>query len=44
MYAYADFLNYGSGIYVHVVGDLIGGHSLKIIGWGIENGISYWIA
>lgn len=36
---YEDFMNYQSGIYKHVSGDQLGGHAVKIIGWGD----GYWI-
>ena len=39
---YADFLSYKSGVYKHVTGDLLGGHAIKIMGWGTENGEDYW--
>lgn len=39
---YEDFLNYQGGIYVHQGGKLGGGHAVKLIGWGEENGIPYW--
>ena len=39
---YADFLLYKSGVYEHTVGDFLGGHAIKIIGWGIENGVRFW--
>ena len=31
---YEDFYNYKSGIYSYVSGSLLGGHAVKIIGWG----------
>jgi hypothetical protein len=35
---FEDFINYESGIYEHVGGQLIGGHAIKLIGWGtIQN-------
>ncbi|KAL7673280.1 hypothetical protein ACOME3_008146 [Neoechinorhynchus agilis] len=40
---YEDFLNYKEGIYHHVTGSVGGGHAVKIVGWGVENGIKYWI-
>ena len=40
---YEDFVTYSSGVYQHVTGSALGGHSLKIIGWGIENDIKYWL-
>jgi len=39
---YADFENYVSGIYKHVSGDELGGHAVKLVGWGTENGVDYW--
>lgn len=39
---YGDFPNYKSGVYHHVSGDALGGHAIKIIGWGVENGTPYW--
>ena len=40
---YEDFSSYKSGIYQHVYGKKEGGHGVKIIGWGEENGVKYWI-
>lgn len=31
------------GIYTHVAGDFVTDHGAKLIGWGIENGRSYWL-
>lgn len=39
---YEDFGVYKSGIYQHIEGKLVGGHSVKLVGWGVENGIPYW--
>jgi len=39
---YADFENYASGIYHHVSGAMMGGHAVKITGWGVESGSKYW--
>eukprot|EP01017_Pseudomicrothorax_dubius_P012442 TRINITY_DN1514_c0_g1_i2.p1 TRINITY_DN1514_c0_g1~~TRINITY_DN1514_c0_g1_i2.p1 ORF type:complete len:299 (-),score=57.37 TRINITY_DN1514_c0_g1_i2:61-957(-) len=41
---YNDFFAYQSGIYYPVSGDYVGLHAVKIIGWGVENNISFWIA
>ncbi|VIO89056.1 Uncharacterized protein BM_BM2365 [Brugia malayi] len=41
---YTDFLHYTSGIYKHVAGSVGGGHAVKILGWGIDQGVSYWLA
>lgn len=40
---YEDFLTYKSGVYKHLTGDSLGGHAIKIIGWGKENGLDYWM-
>jgi len=41
---YADFLSYKSGVYQYTFGDELGGHAVKIIGWGVtSNGVKYWI-
>ena len=40
---YEDFLHYKSGIYVHISGDLLGGHAIRILGWGEEEGVKYWL-
>ena len=39
---YEDFLTYKSGVYQHVTGDELGGHAVKMIGWGVENNTPYW--
>ena len=39
---YEDFVLYHEGIYQHVSGARLGGHAIKIIGWGVENGVKYW--
>jgi len=43
MTVYEDFEAYSSGIYQHVTGKSLGGHAIKMIGWGSENGVDYWI-
>lgn len=40
---FEDFMTYKAGIYVHTNGKQLGGHAVKIIGWGVENGQEYWI-
>ena len=40
---YQDFMNYKSGVYQHIYGDLIGGLAIKCIGWGTERGVDYWL-
>ncbi len=40
---YEDFPLYKKGIYQHKTGDALGGHAVKLIGYGVEQGIKYWI-
>jgi cathepsin B len=39
---YQDFMSYSGGIYKHTTGDYVGGHCVKIVGWGNENNTNYW--
>jgi len=39
---YADFVTYKSGVYRHTSGGALGGHAVKIVGWGVEGGDQYW--
>jgi len=40
---YEDFLHYKSGVYVHTTGSYLGGHAVKIIGYGTESNLPYWL-
>jgi cathepsin B len=42
---YADFESYKSGVYQHVTGDYLGGHAVKILGWGVDaaSNLPYWL-
>jgi cathepsin B len=40
---YADFPSYKSGVYKHVSGSELGGHAVKILGWGVEDSTPYWL-
>jgi cathepsin B len=40
---YDDFGNYKSGVYKHVSGKFDGGHCVRLLGWGVENGVNYWL-
>jgi len=40
---YEDFVTYKSGVYQHVTGSALGGHAIKMIGWGVEDGVKYWL-
>jgi cathepsin B len=35
-------MTYKSGIYVRTSTEAEGGHAVKIVGWGVENGVNYW--
>lgn len=40
---YSDFENYVSGVYQKTAGsEFMGGHAVKIVGWGEDNGTKYW--
>ncbi|RDX71752.1 Cathepsin B-like protease 2, partial [Mucuna pruriens] len=41
---YEDFAHYKSGVYKHVTGFELGGHAVKLIGWGTtDDGEDYWL-
>nr|XP_048336814.1 cathepsin B-like protease 3 isoform X1 [Ziziphus jujuba var. spinosa] len=41
---YEDFAHYKSGVYKHITGDVMGGHAVKLIGWGTTDaGEDYWL-
>ena len=41
---YEDLLSYKSGVYKHVSGSLVGAHTAKVIGWGVDpEAGKYWI-
>jgi cathepsin B len=41
---FEDFAHYKSGVYKHLYGDPIGGHAVKLIGWGTtDDGVDYWV-
>lgn len=41
---YEDFLHYRSGIYQQVAGNALGDHAVRLIGWGVDNDVLYWLA
>ncbi|OEH74737.1 putative cysteine proteinase [Cyclospora cayetanensis] len=41
---FEDFLMYKSGVYHHVSGSPMGGHAIKVIGFGNQDGKDYWLA
>lgn len=39
-----DFAHYKSGVYTHIKGYVLGGHAVKLIGWGTtDDGEDYWV-
>lgn len=40
---YEDFMHYSGGIYKHKEGKALGGHAVKVVGWGQEGSTFYWI-
>lgn len=40
---YQDFMSYKTGVYHHVTGSLVGYHAVKLMGYGKEGGIPYWL-
>jgi cathepsin B len=41
---YSDFPNYKSGVYQRHSLVPMGGHAIRLLGWGKENGVDYWLA
>ena len=39
---YSDFENYAGGIYHATSTKSLGGHAIRIVGWGVEGGVKYW--
>jgi cathepsin B len=40
---YEDLILYKDGVYQHVHGKQLGGHAIRILGWGEERGVPYWL-
>lgn len=42
---YDNFMTYTSGVYDHISGKYLGGHAVKLIGWGTDSasGEDYWL-
>jgi len=42
---YEDFMTYTGGVYYHVTGSGLGGHAVKMMGWGTDadTGMDYWL-
>jgi len=44
-FVFSDFMHYQSGVYVKskTAQGPLGGHAVKILGWGTEAGVPYWL-
>nr|AAO60044.1 midgut cysteine proteinase 1 [Rhipicephalus appendiculatus] len=42
-FVYADFPSYKSGVYQQHMIKFMGVHAIKILGWGTEDGVPYWL-
>jgi cathepsin B len=40
---YQDFMSYKSGIYKRTSDYLLGGHAVRIVGWGTDGTTEYWV-
>jgi len=40
---YEDFLSYKTGVYQHTTGSELGGHAVRILGWGTEDNTPFWL-
>lgn len=40
---YEDFLSYSTGVYQHSSGRMLGGHAVRVVGYGTESGTDYWL-
>lgn len=42
---YEDFMSYTGGVYHHTTGRSLGGHAVKLMGWGVDEktGMDYWL-
>jgi len=40
---YENFMSYKSGVYSKTSGGVLGGHAIKIIGWGMSGSTPYWV-
>ena len=37
------FMHAYIGVYQHTSGKYLGGHAIKILGWGMDNSTPYWL-
>ncbi|KAI6220770.1 Secreted C13 protease-like protein [Aphelenchoides besseyi] len=43
MQIFEDFLHYRSGVYEVTAGKFIGLHAVRLVGYGVENNVPYWL-
>ncbi|MFH1836216.1 MAG: C1 family peptidase [Methanobacteriota archaeon] len=43
MIVYSDLISYTGGIYSPTTTSVVGAHSVTIVGWGVYDGMDYWI-
>lgn len=41
---YFHLFNFVLGLYQYVTGKYVGEHSVRVLGWGVEDGTPYWLA
>lgn len=39
---YEDFVSYKGGVYVRTSSQYLGGHAVRVVGWGELDGVPYW--
>ena len=39
---YSDWMAYKSGVYTRTSSEVMGGHAVKVVGWGELDGVKYW--
>jgi cathepsin B len=43
MTVYQDLITYNNGIYTKTTNTVLGGHAVRIIGYGVQEGVEFWI-
>ena len=42
-FVFGDFMSYKGGVYTHTgKSPMMGGHAVKMVGWGVDAGVPYW--
>ena len=42
MHTSAHMITLSTGVYQHKSGQYLGGHAIRILGWGVESDTPYW--